>query len=66
MAVVYKTSVPHFKVENTPLKDTAGKRKFKIMEGRLFFTKLSFEEFENHEIFITAVFEEFSVAYCTL
>ena len=46
MAVVYKTSVPHFKVKNTPLKDTAGKRKFKIMEGRLFFTKLSLEEIE--------------------
>ena len=43
----------HFQVKNTPLKDADGKEKFKIMlsfllldKGRLFFTKLSFEEFE--------------------
>ena len=62
-AVVYKTSVSHFKINNTTLKDTEGKGKFKRMltgsfllvdKGRLFFTKLSFEEFEIHEIFITA------------
>ena len=29
--VVYKTSVSHFKVKNTPLKDTDGKGKFKRM-----------------------------------
>ena len=57
-AVVYKTSVSHFKINNTPLKDTEGKGKFKRMltgsfllvdKGRLFFTKLSFEEFEIHK-----------------
>ena len=61
-AVVYKTSVSHFKINNTPLKDTEGKGKFKritgsfllVEKGRLSFTKLSFEEFEIHEIFITA------------
>ena len=53
LAVVYKTKVSHFKVKNTPLKATDGKRKFKGMlcfllldKGRLFFTKLSFEEFK--------------------
>ena len=58
---IYKTSVSHFKVKNTTLKHTDGKGKFKRMlscllvdKGRLFFTKLSFEEFEIHEIFITA------------
>ena len=46
-------------VNNTPLKDTDWKGKFKRMlsfllvdKGRLFFTKLSFEEFEIHEISI--------------
>ena len=44
----YKTKVSHFKVKNTPLKDTDGKGKFKRMlsfllidKGRLFFTKLT-------------------------
>ena len=53
-------SVLYCKVKNTPLKDTDGKGKFKKMhsfllvdKGRLFFTKLTFEEFEIHEIFIT-------------
>ena len=58
---IYKTSVSHFKVKNKPLKHTDGKGKFKKMlsfllveNGRLFFTKSSFEKFESHEIFITA------------
>ena len=46
-AVVCKTSVSHFKVKNTPLKDTSdGKGKIKTMlsfllvdKGRLFFPK---------------------------
>ena len=61
MRWVYKTSVSHFKVKNTPLKDTGGKGRFKRMlnfllmdKGRLFFTESSFEKFEIHEIFITA------------
>ena len=61
MRWVYKTSVSHFKVKNKPLKHTDGKGKFKRMlsfllvkNGRLFFTKSSFEKFEIHEIFITA------------
>ena len=60
MRWVYKTSVSHFKVKNTPLKDTGGKGRFKRMlnfllmdKGRLFFTESS-EKFEIHEIFITA------------
>ena len=59
--VVYKTSVSHFNVKNTPLKDTDGKGKIKTMlsfllvgKGRLFFPKLSFKEFEIHEIFFMA------------
>ena len=59
MAVVYKTSVSHFKVTNTLLR-TNGRGKFKRMlsfllvdKRGLFFTKLSIEEFEIHEIFIT-------------
>ena len=51
--VVYKTKVSHFKAKNTQLKDKDGKGKFKRMlsfllldNGRLFFTKLSFEQFE--------------------
>ena len=46
-----------FQVKNTPLKETDGKRKFKRMlsfllvdRGRLFFTKLSFEEFKFQKI----------------
>ena len=42
----------NFKIENTPIKDTSGKRKFKRMSGflfvdkpELFAMKLSFEEF---------------------
>ena len=54
---------PVFRISRlkTPLKDTDGTEKFKRMlsflsedKGRLFFTKLSFEEFKIHEIFITA------------
>ena len=50
--VVFKTNVLHFKIENTPIKDTSGKRKFKrelkflFMDKReLFAMKLSCEEF---------------------
>ena len=50
--VVFKTKVLHFKIENTPIKDTNGKRKFKRMLSFLFVDKrkllpmkLSFEEF---------------------
>ena len=46
-----------FQVKNTPLKETDGKGKFKRMlsfllvdKGRLFFTKLSFEEFKFQKI----------------
>ena len=49
--VVFKTKVLHFKIENTPIKDTNGKRKFKRMlsfvfvdKRKLFAMKLSFEE----------------------
>ena len=34
--VVFKTKVLHFKIENTPIKDTNGKRKFKRMLSFLF------------------------------
>ena len=61
MRWVYKTSVSHFKVKNTPLKHTGGKGKFKrilsfllVEKRRLSFTKSSFEKFEIHETFITA------------
>ena len=61
VGLIYKTSVSHLKVKNKPLKHTHGKGKFKRMlsfllveNGRLFFTKSSFEKFESHEIFITA------------
>ena len=60
MRWVYKTSVSHFMVKNKSLKRIDGKGKFKRMlsfllveNGRLFFTKSSFEKFEIHEIFIT-------------
>ena len=50
--VGFKTNVLHSKVENTPTKDTNGKRKFKRMLSFLFVDKrklfamtLSFEEF---------------------
>ena len=50
--VVFKTKVLHFKIENTPIKDTNGKRKFKRMlsflfvdKRKLFAMKLSFKEF---------------------
>ena len=57
--VVFKTKVLHFKIENTPIKDTNGKRKFKRMlsflfvdKRKLFVMKLSFEEFSL--VFYTA------------
>ena len=37
--VVFKTKVLHFKIENTPIKDTNGKRKFKRMLSFLFADK---------------------------
>ena len=50
--VVSKTKVVHFKIANTPIKETNGKRKFKRMLGflsvdkrKFFAMKLSFEEF---------------------
>lgn len=50
-AVVFKTNVLHFKIENTPIKDTNEKTKFKKMlsfpfvdKRKVFVTKLSFEE----------------------
>ena len=50
--VIFKTKVLHFKIENKPIKDTSGKRKFKRMlrflfvdTRELFAMKLSFEEF---------------------
>ena len=57
--VVFKTKVLYFKIENTPMKDTNGKRKFKRMlsflfldKRKLFAMKLSFEEFNI--VFYTA------------
>ena len=57
--VVLKTKVLHFKIENTPIKDSNGKRKFKRMLSFLFVNKravfamtLSFEEFNL--VFYTA------------
>ena len=38
-AVVFKTKVLHFKTENTPIKDTNGKRKFNGMLSFLFVDK---------------------------
>ena len=50
--VVFKTKVLHFKIENTPIKDTNGKRRFKRMlsfffvdKRKLFAMILPFEEF---------------------
>ena len=50
--VLFKTKVLHFKIENTPMKETSGKRKFKRMfsflfvdKRKLFAMKLSFQEF---------------------
>ena len=36
---VFKTKVSHFKFENTPMKDTNGKKKFKKMLRFLFVDK---------------------------
>ena len=48
----FKTKVLHFKIENTPIKDTSGKRKFKrvlrflfVDKRELFAKKFSFEKF---------------------
>ena len=50
--VVFKTKVLHFKFENTPMKDTNGKKKFKkllrflfVDKRELFAMKSCFEEF---------------------
>ena len=50
--VVFKTKVLHLKIENTQIKDTNGKRKFKrilsflfVDKRELFAMKLSFVEF---------------------
>ena len=50
--VVFKTKVLHFKIENTQIKDTSGKRKFNGMLSSFLGTnesfslfKLSFNEF---------------------
>ena len=58
-AVVFKTKVLHFKIDNTPIKDINGKRKFKRMlsflfvdKRKLFSMKLPFEEFNL--VFYTA------------
>ena len=57
--VVFRTQVLHFKIENTHIKDTNGKRKFKRLlsllfgdKRKLFAMKLSFEEF--HLVFYMA------------
>ena len=56
---VFKTKVLLLKIENTPIKDTNGKRKFKTIlnflfleKGELFDMKLCFEEFNL--VFFTA------------
>ena len=61
MAMVNKTSVSQFKVENTPLKHTDGKGNFKeclvffkLTKKGFFYIKLFFEEFKIRGIFITA------------
>ena len=50
--VVFRTKLMHFKIENTPTKDTNGKKKFKRMliflfvdKRKLFSMNLYFEEF---------------------
>ena len=50
--VVFKSKVLHFMIENTPIKDTNGKRRFKrllrlifVDKLELFAMKLSFKEF---------------------
>ena len=58
MRWVYKTSVSHFKVKNTPLKDTGGKGKFKRMlsfllmdKGKDFLYKIVLREVRNSRNF---------------
>ena len=46
-ALVYRTSVKHFKVKNTPLKDTDGKGKFKRMLSFLLVDKRSGFSLQN-------------------
>ena len=54
--VVFKTKVLHFKIENTPIKDTNGKRKFKRMLSFLFVDKRKF-------FAITLSLEGFNLAF---
>ena len=67
--VVFKTKVLHFKIENTPIKDTNGKRKFNGMvsfffvdKRKLFAMGLSLEEF-NLAAWILKKLEVHSVLY---
>ena len=54
--MVFKTKVLHFKIENTPIKDTNAKRKFKRM--------LSFLFVDKRELFaITLSFEGFNLVF---
>ena len=56
--VVFKTKVLHFKIENTPVKDSNGKRKFKRMLSFLFVGKRKF-------FAMKLSFEEFNLVLCT-
>ena len=57
-AVVFKTKVLHFKIENTPIKDTNGTRKFE--------RKLSFLFVNKRTLFdMTLSFEEFNLVFYT-
>ena len=56
--VVFKTKVLHFKIENTPIKDTNGTRKFE--------RKLSFLFVNKRTLFdMTLSFEEFNLVFYT-
>ena len=56
--MVFKSTVLHFKIENTPIKDTNRKRKFKMLsfpfldKQELFVTKLSFDEFTVERLWL--------------
>ena len=57
--VVFKTKGLHLKIENTPIKDTNGKRKFKRM--------LSFLFVDKRKLFaINLPFEEFNIVFYTV
>ena len=57
-SVLDMTKVLHFKIENTPIKDTTGKRKFKTMLSFLFANKRTL-------FAITLSFEEFNLVFYT-